>query len=102
MSSTDSIGYVFLSVLVVFAAVVAMGAALLLRRRGIIPVSPVRYLSHFVLLLTIGLTPITAHGLPTFSRAAKVLGGVVVIWLVAVWLSSHSQVWFSRKLPNTR
>lgn len=96
MSSTDSIGYVFLSILVVFAAVVAMGAASLLRRRGIIPVSPVRYLPHFVLLLTIGLTPVTAHGPPTLSGAAKVLGGVVVIWLVAVWLSSQSRIWFSR------
>jgi len=92
MSSTDSIGYVFLSILVLFAAVAAMGAAVLLRLRGIIPVSPVRYLPHFVLLLTIGLAPIAAHGPPTFSRAAKVLGGVVVIWLVAVWLSSQSRI----------
>lgn len=95
MSSTDSIGFVFLSILVVFAAVLAMGAALLLKRRGIIPVSPLRYLPHLVLLLTIGLTPITTHGAPTFSRAARVLGGVVVIWLVAVWLSSRSRTWFS-------
>jgi hypothetical protein len=102
MTSTDSIGYVLLTVLVLFAAVVAMGAALLLQRRGLIRENPFRYLPHFVLLLTIALTPMTAHGSPTLPRAARVLGVILVIWLIGVSLSSQMQKRFSRKSPNTR
>ena len=102
MFDTEPIGYFALALLILLTVIAAMGAGSILRRRGIASVSPLRYLPHLVLLLSIALAPVVVNGLPTLGRAMKLLGAVVLIWLVAFWFSSRASAGFSRKSSNTR
>ena len=102
MTTNGASSYVFLAGLILLAFLIAMGLGIAMRQRAIIKSRPSRYLPHFSLLVTIALTPTIASGHVQLSRTAVVLGGAVVIWVLAVWLSSKTERQISRKLPNTR
>jgi hypothetical protein len=102
MTINGQISYPLLAFLVLIAATLAIALGSVLKRLGVMTATPLKYLPHLVLLLTIAVTPMMAAGLPTLLKSLTVLGGVVAIWLVAVWVSSRGSDWISRKSPNTR
>jgi hypothetical protein len=102
MAINQQISYPMLALLILAAITLAFALASVLRRFVVMEATPFNYLPHLVLLLTIAVTTMTARGMPTLAKSTTVLGGVVVIWLVAVWLSSQGQRWISRKSPQSR
>jgi hypothetical protein len=102
MAINQQISYPVLALLILVAITLAFALASVLRRLVVMEAPPLSYLPHLVLLLPIAVTTLTARGMPTLAKSITVLGGVVAIWLVAVWLSSQSQRWISRKSPQSR
>jgi hypothetical protein len=102
MTTNGASSYVILAGFSLLAFLIAMGLGIAMKQRAIIKSRPSRYLPHFILLLTIALAPTIASGHVQLLRVAAVLGGVVVIWVLAVWLSSKIEKQVPRKLPNTR
>ncbi len=88
--------------IVLIAATVAFAAGHALRRIGVVSSSPVRYLPHFVLLLTIALTPMISSWPPTLTRTIAVLSVMVILWLAAVWASEYANRRSSGRVPKTR
>ena len=70
-------------------AVVALVVGVLLRRRGLIRLEPVRYVPHLVFLCTVAAAPMLARGGATDLKVASVFAGIAAIWIVALLLLSR-------------
>lgn len=70
-------------------AVVALMVGVLLRRRGLIRLEPVRYVPHLVFLCTVATGSMLARGGATGMKAASVFAGIAAIWIVALLLLSR-------------
>lgn len=73
----------------VVTAVVAMILGVLLRRRGLIRLEPVRYLPHLVFLCTVAAGPLLTRGGASGPKVASVFAGIAAIWIVALLLLSR-------------
>lgn len=71
------------------AAAVALILGVLLRRRGLIRLEPVRYVPHLVFLYTVAAAPMLVRGGAASLTAVSVFAGIAAIWIVALLLLSR-------------